>query len=108
MVVLVNINAQYRWLIPLKSVLFPFSFIDIATELYRDDLNLQTNIAKTRENVEKYPYLCEALLRSEPDEIEKAEKKLAEKKSEDEQNSTKEVEKCSSQPVDRWFKVKKI
>lgn len=60
---------------------FPLSFINTATELHHDDLQLQNEISKTRKCLEKYPNLYEAILKSMPRKLENAEKDLAKQKS---------------------------
>lgn len=74
-------------------------FVNKATEVHRDDLELQQDISCTQSEMEKYPALYEAFLNGMPKQIEAAEKDLAKQKSEKEQTDRKPCQRTFDQNV---------
>lgn len=68
-----------------------FVYQSTATELHRDDTQLQNEITRTRQCMETYPNLYEAMLKSMAPELGVVEKDLSELKSSKENEKEKDV-----------------
>lgn len=65
------------------------SFIDAATELHRNDIQIQREVSKARENIKKDLNHFEAVVKSMSKEMELVEQDLAKQKSREGQSSAK-------------------